>query len=143
MLHKKLRLQIWDTLGAEKLTDSLPRLLYRNCAAVIFVFSVSEKRSFLDMPDWITRAEQETGLPCPVLVGNKIDLHKERTVPDSLGSELARDNHMPFFRTSAKTGFGVEAVFESIARVLLDSSVTDVSMYTPLGASRRMIRSTM
>ena len=141
MLHKKLRLQIWDTLGAEKLTDSLPRLLYRNCAAVVFVFSVADKRSFLDLPDWITRAEQETGLPCPVLVGNKVDLHRERAVPDSLASDLARENHMPFFRTSALTSFGVEGVFESIARVLLDSSVTDVSLMTPLCRSRKVKKS--
>ena len=46
-----------------------------------------------------------------MLVGNKIDLGGSRKVTYKEGKELADNNGMLFFETSAKTGASVDSVF--------------------------------
>jgi len=50
---RKIRLQIWDTSGQEKFM-SLTKNYFRGCNAALFVFDVTNKTSFDDIPKWIT-----------------------------------------------------------------------------------------
>lgn len=45
-----------------------------------------------------------------VLVGNKFDLNENRKVSYEEGLELANNNNMLFFETSAKSSYNIEEV---------------------------------
>ena len=51
-----------------------------------------------------------------VLVGNKSDLEDYRQVTFKEGEEMAKNNNIMFFETSAKTGENVEKIFEDSAK---------------------------
>ena len=51
-----------------------------------------------------------------VLVGNKSDLNESRKVSFQEGQEMAKNNHLMFFETSAKTGENVDKIFEDSAK---------------------------
>ena len=51
-----------------------------------------------------------------VLVGNKCDLDEEREVPFSEGSRKALLWKVPFFETSALTGFQVDDAYHALVR---------------------------
>ena len=51
-----------------------------------------------------------------VLVGNKADLERDRTVPTEKGQALADEFGIPFFETSAKSGENIEEAFSALIR---------------------------
>ena len=55
-----------------------------------------------------------------VLVGNKIDLEGNRQVSYQEGKELAEQNGLLFFETSAKSGASIESVFMKATRQIID-----------------------
>mmetsp|Transcript_24914 Transcript_24914/g.24588 ORF Transcript_24914/g.24588 Transcript_24914/m.24588 type:complete len:90 (+) Transcript_24914:332-601(+) len=53
-----------------------------------------------------------------MLVGNKLDLQDSRTVSYEEAAIFARENGLLFKETSAKTGEGVNEVFEELTRTI-------------------------
>ncbi len=51
-----------------------------------------------------------------VLVGNKSDLNDQRKVSLEEGQQMARNNNLMFFETSAKSGENVDKIFEESAK---------------------------
>jgi 50S ribosomal subunit-associated GTPase HflX len=54
-----------------------------------------------------------------VVVGNKIDIAAERSVSQHEAAAWAEQSRYRFFEASAKTGQGVEDVFDHIAREMV------------------------
>ena len=54
-----------------------------------------------------------------VLLGNKSDLTESKVISKEMGEEMAKQNRMQFYETSAKTGLGINEAFESIAREII------------------------
>jgi GTPase SAR1 family protein len=50
------------------------------------------------------------------IAANKCDLEKERSVPDAVIAAYAQQVGASYFNTSAKTGSGLEKVFQDIGR---------------------------
>ena len=74
-LGRSVTLQIWDTVGTERFTGSIPRTLYRDAVCVILVFSLEEPQSFFDVPKWRNEAIANVdGDFIPLIVGNKCDM---------------------------------------------------------------------
>lgn len=53
-----------------------------------------------------------------VLVGNQIDIAHERQVPTRVAAAYAREQGIPYMESSAFTPFNVEAVFETILKII-------------------------
>lgn len=113
--QKQVKLQIWDTAGAETF-QSLTRSYYHSSSGVILVYDVTRRETFKHVQHWLSdirdRCHDKIAI---ILVGNKLDLDKRRTVSTAEGQSLAKHHGLLFCETSARTGQGVEDVFRMLA----------------------------
>ncbi len=114
--NKKLRLQIWDTAGQENYR-SITRAYYKNSVCAVLVYDISNRETFEHISNWIEDCiAQSPKTVFMVLVGNKSDLNQNRKVTFEEGQEMAKNNNLMFFETSAKTGENVDKIFEDSAK---------------------------
>jgi len=109
----------WDTAGQERFR-TITRSYYRGAQGIVLVYDITDEISFSNIRMWMNTIESNTldagaGL-MKVLVGNKCDLQKNRMISKERGQQLADEFEVDFFETSAKSGIGVNLVFECIAR---------------------------
>ena len=98
---RKIRLQIWDTSGQEKFM-SLTKNYFRGCNLALFVFDVTNKASFDDIPMWLNSFKDVNGEKSKrVLIGNKIDLDN-RVVEKEEAENFAKENDLQYFEISVK-----------------------------------------
>ena len=67
-------MQIWDTAGQERF-HNITENYYKGAAGVILVYSVTDRRSFYNIENWINRINEiEPEYKCKILVANKCDV---------------------------------------------------------------------
>ena len=114
--NKVYRIQVWDTAGQENFR-SLTRAYYKNCVCAIIVYDVTNKQSFENIQNWLEDVHNQSPKTVLIaLIGNKIDLDDKRVISFDEGKELALKNGIIFMETSAKTGEGVNEVFNYTAQ---------------------------
>ncbi|XP_013777715.1 ras-related protein Rab-30-like [Limulus polyphemus] len=123
---REVKLQLWDTGGMERVA-SITSSYYKFAEAAILVFSFDNPDSFnilsQHLLDIVTYAEGAKIFLC----GNKIDLKHQMFVTDTDIDEFCEQCHnliSGVFKTSCKTGDGVEEMFADIARQLVSTSKT-------------------
>ena len=105
-------IQIWDTAGQENFR-SVTRAYYKASAVAMVVYDITKEESFEHIQSWLKDCKDlapKTVLL--VLVGNKTDLEDQRVISKERGENLAKENNMMFFETSAKSGKGIEEAFQ-------------------------------
>lgn len=115
---KSCTLQIWVLNGRESFS-SLRKLYYQGALGFILVFDLTNRDSFKNLISWIYEIlkyrKQDTPI---VLVGNKLDLDKREVIKNEV--DLFRKTFkLEYFETSAKTGEGVDDVFDTLTRLIL------------------------
>ncbi|RLI66958.1 MAG: hypothetical protein DRO88_00595 [Promethearchaeia archaeon] len=120
------RLQIWDLAGQSSFAFVRPGF-YQGSFANIYVYDITDRKSFNAIEDWVNEAEQYVPNVPRVLVGNKLDLTEERVVSRSEGSTLAEKLGARFYETSAKTGENLEQIFKDLNDKLVEIHVKKVS----------------
>ena len=120
-----VRLQLWDTAGQEKFRSLAP-MYYRSSAVAVLVYDVTSKTSLEGLEDWAAEIADKAPHNIKLIVlGNKIDLVEERCVSTQSGQEFANGLNCVYYgETSAKTGEGINDVFNKIAE--LDSTQEDI-----------------
>jgi Ras-related protein Rab-5C len=115
MPEQGLKFEIWDTAGQERY-HSLAPMYYRNAAAAIVVYDITNEGSFEKARKWVDelRAQGSPGVVI-ALAGNKADLEDQRAVTQDQAKAFAEEAGLLFFETSAKARTGVEAVFKELA----------------------------
>lgn len=114
---KEIKLQLWDTAGQERF-KTISVSYFRRAHGIALLYDVSNTQSFEHVPSWLDSVAQNTLRKVPlILIGNKCDLALKVKVEE--GKQMAQDNDVPFFLTSAKTGEGVEEAFTSLAKMIL------------------------
>ena len=118
-----IRIAIWDTAGQEKYA-SLANFYYKNANAAFIVFDVSLIKTYDKAKLWLNELNEECSNSSIVkaLVGNKIDL-EERQIESNDAAKFAKDNKLLYFETSAKKGTGIEELFATVTKTLLERKV--------------------
>jgi Ras-related protein Rab-6A len=117
-----VEIQLWDTAGQEQYR-ALGPVYYRNAAAAIVVFDVSNRVSFHHLADWMRAFRNVCADTAVVIVvANKCD-RGDRTVPTEEGKAAAKAYDAAYVETSAKTGQGVQILFDELVQTLAPSVV--------------------
>lgn len=114
-----MKLDFWDTAGSERYRTITPSF-YRKSAGIIFVFDITNRKSFEDIEKWMNEAfstiEDEV---VKILVGNKSDEIFSREVDFCEGEEFARKHGMEYIEASAMTGDNVQQIFERTSELIV------------------------
>ena len=121
-----IRVNLWDTAGQERFRSLAP-MYYRDANFALITFAVNDIDSFEATKKWYEGivADCQT-LPKIILIGNKIDLDKERVVSNEEGENLAKKFGAVYIEVSAKTKENIEKFIEKIGELAateLDSPV--------------------
>lgn len=106
---------IYDSAGQEKFR-CIPPIYYRGADAIVFVYDVTDRRSFNQINFWLNDFNDKNTNPNAVkmLIGNKIDVVHERVVLPEEGAKFASNNNMLFMETSAATSERVKEAFDGL-----------------------------
>ena len=124
---KEYQLCIWDTAGQESY-KSLGKHFYKDAYVVCLVYDITDKDSFEELKEtWYPNLKQY-GEEFTVLavVANKQDLYENEeqvAVDDKLGKEFAKEIDGFFATTSAKTGEGVDKLFDQLLTKYLSPEI--------------------
>lgn len=107
-----IKVMIWDIAGQQAFSRVHP-LYFQGVDAAIIVYDITRRQTFEHVDFWYNRLLTYSPSAIIVLCGNKIDMEPRRVVSTFEGENKARDLKMRYFvETSAKTGKGVDELFE-------------------------------
>lgn len=108
-------LKLWNYRPSERFL-CYPRSHLLMAFGVLAIFDVSSRATFNAIKDFVSTIRDSTRLDSViVLVGNKIDL-PNRAVSTEEASTFARSQGLLYTETSAKTGEGIQELFEMLVR---------------------------
>ena len=121
--NKEYELKRWDTAGQEKF-HSVGKHFYKDAYIVCLVYDITSQDSLEQLetiwyPDIKKYGEKYTIL---AVVGNKSDLYENDNLADeNQAKEFAQSINAIFMLTSAKTGDGIEKLFDTLVDKFLSS----------------------
>lgn len=134
---KSIKFLIWDTAGQERF-KSITKIYYRGAQVIIFVFDITDRISFDNIPNWIKETEQTAPNSClKILIGNKCDFdnqmgfsnnqtNKKRQVSKEDALEMVKTYGLiGYHETSAKTNKGIEDFFIETGNYYLKNGCND------------------
>ena len=119
--NKKIRLDIWDTAGQERFRG-LTKNYFRGGHGFIFVYDITNKESFDKLKGWMKDAKekiQDDESFKMIIVGNKKDCENKRKIEFQRLKEFGEENKVMYIEVSAKTGEGVDQLFNDFVHELL------------------------
>jgi len=117
--NQSVSLAIWDTAGQERF-HALAPIYYREADGACLVFDQTDPTSFKRVQHWVKELHGFVGKDIVlVIASNKADLIKQQEVSDSDAQEFASSVNAHMFKTSAKSGKGVEELFLELTKGLL------------------------
>ena len=99
---KEYIINLWDTAGQETY-KSLTKIFLKKSKIVIFVYDITDLKSFKDLESWIKISEEMIDNDfVSAIVGNKIDLYMIEQVNEETARKYAESKGMLFQLVSAK-----------------------------------------
>ena len=117
-----IKFDIWDTAGQERFR-SLAKIFYKDAKIIIYVYDITDRKSFEEIKNYWYKETSENFIDNSVvlaLVGNKSDLYENEQVSDEEGKKFADEIHAIFKITSALSNTGINWVFDSIGKKVLN-----------------------
>lgn len=122
---KRVNLAIWDTAGQERF-HALGPIYYRDSNGAILVYDITDEDSFQKVKNWVKELRKMLGSDiCLCIVGNKIDLEKERHVSVDEAESYAVSVGAKHFHISAKLNKGIEEMFLDLSKNMLEKAGQD------------------
>ncbi|XP_043466455.1 ypt/Rab-type GTPase ypt7 [Leptopilina heterotoma] len=129
---RRIRLQLWDTGGMERVA-SVTSSYYKFAEAAILVFALDNSTSFhllsQHLLDIVTYAENAKIFLC----GNKSDLEGGNPqVTDAEMEQFCEQCHnliSATYKTSCKSGVGINEMFEEIAQHLVEANRSRMDLH--------------
>jgi small GTP-binding protein len=109
-----VKLSIWDVAGQPRF-QVVRESFYRGSAAAALVFDLSAPETFDHLEGWLQEIRQVVPQIRIMLVGNKRDIEHQSRV--NLAAFLQKEALVPYVETSAKTGEGVDEMFNLLAKL--------------------------
>ena len=117
---KRIRLNIWDTAGQERFRN-ITNSYIRGSNGVLMVYDITDRKSFIDVNQWIASIKEHSGLTTPIIIlANKSDMEKTRQVTKTEGELLAKKYNLPFFEVSAKKNTNISEAIEILVNNMLE-----------------------
>ena len=100
----------------------MAKLFYQDAKIIIFVYDSTSKVSYEELINfWIPEVYKNVKKEAIfALVANKCDLYEIESVSNEEGNNLADNIHAIFQKTSAKSGMGIDNLFQNLGRVYFD-----------------------
>ncbi|TWW64415.1 Ras-related protein [Takifugu flavidus] len=125
---KRVNLAIWDTAGQERF-HALGPIYYRDSNGAILVYDVTDEDSFQKVKNWVKELRKMLGNDiCLCIVGNKIDLEKERHVSVEEAESYAESVGAKHYYTSAKLNKGIEELFLDLCKRMMETAQAEERM---------------
>ena len=138
--NKKIRMNIWDTAGQDRF-KTIAKNYFKGANAVIFVFDVNHKNTIEKIKFWINSVKDNSSNDIiEVIVGNKIDIEGKREVTKEQMKSLGQDVNIETFETSAKTGEGINEVFNYLVTNLIKNPNVGKVLSDDESSARNSIR---
>ena len=104
--------EILDTAGEEDFQNMMDMWISFG-DGFLLVFAINDKNTFDAVKAKYSRIlKGKHGVKCPILlVGNKVDLEKDRKVTKETAENLATEYGMNFYESSALNGYNIEKIF--------------------------------
>ena len=115
---ESIKISIYDTAGQERFQNIIKHY-YRGANGVLLTFDISNRSSFEKLNFWLNDLKENSDnidelFIC--LIGNKLDKEDKREVSKEEANKYARENNMPYFEVSAKTGQGIKILFDEVIK---------------------------
>jgi small GTP-binding protein len=111
-----IKLRIWDVSGAV-INSKIVDVYYGDADVVILVFDLTNNNSLIELDNIINRAKAIKNLKAYV-VGNKYDIVNKYDDQSNVTEEqiisLSEANNLKYYKTSAKTGYNINNLFNDI-----------------------------
>ena len=118
---KKLKLEIWDTVGQEQYR-AVNKIFIKNAQIALIVYDITNRKSFENLNNWYNLIF-EINKNSNVIVGvtaNKTDLYENQVVDSEEGKNFADEKKISFFETSAKDYESIENVFIQLSKIYIN-----------------------
>ena len=111
---KIIQLQIWDTAGQERY-KSITSAYYKGAKGAFVVYDITKEKTFKNIDKWILDLKANGNEDILIiLIGNKLDLEKNREVMVNDVKRKAEELKVAYFETSALDGSNIEHAFDVI-----------------------------
>ena len=114
----KIKLQIWDTAGQERF-HSITNNYFHNADGIIFVYDITDKKSFEGVKIWISESEETNSNFKKILLGNKCDLKHKRNISEEEVKNFCDEKKIDNYEVSAKDNINLEEAFNKIIELIL------------------------
>ena len=121
----KMKLVIWDIAGQPSFRQ-VRRHYFLGAHGALLVFDVTSPTSFMSLKEWYNGLKRVAPNSSVILVGNKVDLERERRVPPAAAHMLRDWWGIHYVETSAATGKGVKEAFRWVAQSALECSFNNL-----------------
>ena len=118
--NKNYKLLFFDTAGHEKYR-AITRGYLRNTDGVLFVFDISDQKSFIDLPIWYNLYKEENENVVGLVIGNKCDLNHE--VDENEAEEFATEHGLIYMKTSAKSDKYIKKAIVCLLKKVNESKI--------------------
>ena len=119
---KVVQLKFWDTAGQEQF-NAISTMYYQNAVVVLLVYDTSIFETFEKVKQWVITLQEAVGKDIIfVIAGNKMDLIDKNVMDqqkEEINSYCVKEKCRHFY-TSAKTGFQLDEVFETLINSVLN-----------------------
>ena len=115
---EKIKVTIYDTAGQERFRNIIKHY-YKGANGVLLTYDITDKNSFKNLDFWIGDLKENADNFDDIficLIGNKNDKKEEREVSIEEADKYAKEKNLPFFEVSAKTGEGIQKLFNEIIK---------------------------
>ena len=111
---EEIKLIIWDTAGQERFR-SIALKSIKTAQGVVIVFDLTQKRTFLNVVNWLKEINEKLNDVCIVLFGNKCDIDEDKwEVSKDEVMKFVEKNKLTYFETSAKEDINIQEGFKNV-----------------------------